>query len=610
MSYLDNNLECIKQCRPQIYEKLIAILENKKYDCSKFKLISTKDGVGTIEMEYNEKKIRLNSLYSPVKEAEKWVGQFNLKNISVSVLMFGIANGIFANSVLKHTANDAEIFLFEPDISLFIYGITNFPMETIINDKRVHIFVDDINEKDLYFRLQEYISSEMLPTQIICFYPKLNDIYSDKYNNFVYTVEKAKSYLRAITYTRNNLAQIAVENMIYNISLIKDSNYITELENIAPQNVPVIIVSAGPSLDKNIDELKNAVGKSIIIATDTAVKTLLSHNIEFDAIVTIDANKSEKHLSDPACFDYPVFTTIYAKHTILDKNINRKIWIAGNSFLVELYKKYNLEFYPYEVGGSVSTAAFNIARALATNVIILVGQDLAFSGEFSHAGEVSDHSYDEENGIVYIEDIYGNQIRSRGDWVMFRDWFESIIDGLDRSIKVIDASEGGAKINGTEIMNLSTAINEYCNTEFDFKSRLGMLNGTFCGKRYESLRNDLYHLKKEMSNIRIYADKGIKAIDGFMLEMVIEDEKNVNEKECYKIVKQVISFVEKQLVYKIIDYYIEQDISESMNVVNCITGDPIEEKLKTYKILRHMFEVINKAVDELSPLLDEVLEKV
>ena len=62
-----------------------------------------------------------------------------------------------------------------------------------------------------------------------------------------------------------------------------------QLKNIFPQ-VPVILVSAGPSLDKNIGFIKSARNQIIVITVATALKPLLKNNIAPDFVIAIDPN--------------------------------------------------------------------------------------------------------------------------------------------------------------------------------------------------------------------------------------------------------------------------------------------------------------------------------
>lgn len=609
MNNLEINIECMKKHRPLMLEKINEILSENRFDLSKFDFVDTRDGVGTIEL-YDEKnnKLRLNSLYSPKKEAERWVRQFDFNNVRTSVLMFGIANGVFANEILEKLETDARLYLYEPDISLFIFCLKNFDMSNIINDNRVYLYIDEINLDNFFMDLVGSISVAMLVSQLVVCYPNLDTVYKESFVVFLSRIEQMKLYLKSISDSRKKKAHICAENIIRNIHFIKQSNYFSELSGIIPDNVPAIIVSAGPSLDKNVDELKKAKGKAFILATDTAVKTLLAHDINFDAIVTIDATKSPKHLEDKRCFKYPVFSSIYANNINLEKNLSRKIWVNTSGFLEELYKKFNLKYESYETGGSVSTAAFTIARILGAKRIVLIGQDLAFDGEYSHAGEVANHTFDKKNGTVYVEGINGNPVKTRGDWIVFRNWFSAEAKRLENDIEVINASEAGAKIDETEIMRLSDVIKQYCNTEFDFNKALIQVKCTFDGEKACKLEKCLKHLKKEIENIKTYAEKGILAAEKIVKEIYLG---NVEiEEDMIKEVKRSIGFIKQQPVYSIIDYYISDAITDNVNKVNHLEDDDIQNYINIYGTTKIVLESIIKAVDALKPILDEGLSEL
>ena len=608
MSYLDTNLKCMKENRPLLFEKVDEILNQKRYDLTKFSFIDTRDGIGTIELETDKQSIRLNSLYSPKKEAEKWVKRFNFNNISVSVLMFGIVNGVFANEILENLELDAKLYLYEPDISLYIFCLDNFDMTNIIKDNRVYLYIDEINLNNFFMDLVGSINVAMLVSQIVVCYPKLDTVYKDKLTVFSSSIKQMQLYLESISGTKKKKAHLCAENIIKNMHFIKKSNYLSELSGIIPEDVPAIIVSAGPSLDKNVDELKKASGKAFILATDTAVKTLIAHSIDFDAIVTIDATKSPKHLECEQCFKYPVFTSIYANNINLEKNYSRKIWVNATGFLSVLYNRFNLKYNLYETGGSVSTAAFTIARVMGAKRIVLIGQDLAFDGEYSHAGNVADHMFDERNGVVYVEGIYGDLVKTRGDWIVFRDWFSKEAKRLVNDIEVIDASEAGAKIAETKIMRLSEVIGQYCNTEFDFKRILFETNCTFNGEKEDAIKKYLSHLNREMESIKIYAERGVLAIEK-IIAAINTNNLGLEENEV-KEVKKSISFIEHQPVYSIIDYYIASDITDSVNRVNHLEDDEYENYMNIYGTSKIILESILMAVEDLTPVLQEELSKL
>ena len=199
-------------------------------------------------------------------------------------------------------------------------------------------------------------------------------------------------------------------------------------------------------MDKNINILRKAEGKAFILAVDTAVKYLLTNDIKFDAIVTVDGRKSLKHFEDERCYEYPLFTVPDAKSDVLEKNHSRKIWINGTGYLQVLYEKYNLKFPKYISGGSVATAAFWISEILGVKKIILVGQDLSYDGEMAHAGKIKQNAEWKDSQEIYVEGLNGGRVKTRADWLNFINWFENAVERVKGKTDVIDATEGGAKI--------------------------------------------------------------------------------------------------------------------------------------------------------------------
>ena len=66
---------------------------------------------------------------------------------------------------------------------------------------------------------------------------------------------------------------------------------------VIPKDISAIVIAAGPSLNKNIKELKRAKGKAFLIAVDTAVKRLLKEGIVPDMYATLDGMKTAELLN-------------------------------------------------------------------------------------------------------------------------------------------------------------------------------------------------------------------------------------------------------------------------------------------------------------------------
>ena len=613
MEWLDVNLKEIKKKSKCIYDCLIGILnDNKRMDkiSNKFSVVQTRNGENTIECFDGEKKIRLNSLYNPEREAIKWTESFQNISKSTSIVMFGLGNGIFYKTLIKQLSLQTYIFLYEPDIEMFIFCLLNFNMTDILADDRVYLYIDSINDEMFLEDISGKINWAMLSTQLVCFHPLFDKIYKEKYLRFEYVLGQFKGFMIARKNTSILYAKKFTVNALKNLRYIKDSNYISEFIGKIDENIPVIIVSAGPSLDKNISMLKKAEKKAFILAVDTAVKYLLANNIKFDAIVTIDGRKSLKHFQDKRSAEYPLFTIPDAKSEILEKNYSRKIWINGSGYLGVLYEKYNLKFPVYTSGGSVATAAFWVAQTLKTKNIILVGQDLAYKGEITHAGDVKQAAEWKDSEEIFVEGTNGDKVKTRADCLNYIRWFENADKELEGKINVIDATEGGAKISGTRVMTLSEAIDKYCKKEFEFSKFLEDIPVTFNKSSYDNICKDICHSENEFTTILKAAQEGISAaeknIKMFENKKVISVSLEANQ----NVIMQSQQKIQKQKIYMLLDEYISSDIEERLNMIGKSYNNVWEELLEKNINSKILFKALEKAVSELLPVLNDTIKNL
>lgn len=609
MDYDEKNRSILQKLRPKLYEKMVEKEKEQTLSLEQFEKIETRDGNWALCIKKDGKVNRMNSIYRPLQEAKKWAEQFSFQNMNIIVTLFGLGNGIFLEELLKRLDSDAKVFVCEPDLSLFTFCIRQFDMENVLKDERVRLFVDQINLDAFDASLNSSVHWTDLPSQIVCCHPNYDSIYMEYYKEFLVSVEKVNRRAKVNRDTEAHLAKSAVCNVLKNIHFIKDSNFIPDFAGEILDEIPAIIVAAGPSLDKNIDQLKRAKGKAFILATDTAVKYLLAHNAPFDAMITLDARKSFKHLEDERCNEVPIFSNVEAKNIFLEKNQARKIWFCGEPYTEAIYKEFGRVFPPYSSGGSVATGAFSTCVALGFKKIVLIGQDLAYDGDTTHAGGVEKHILNESYGIKMIDGVNGGKVRSRYDWLIYKDWFEDAIRALPE-IEVIDATEGGALIKGSKVCTLSDVIDTECKKEFDFAAILAKTAPTFTAEEYEKIKAKILHLEKEFVLLHSKAKEGKKAQEDLVKLIRTHNTSAQKEEKCLKTIRKVNNVIERQSAYKLLDTYITGITTEQVQQINMLSEDADENMLQTLAISGAVYSAIIEAVEELTPLLNESLAKL
>lgn len=610
MDYYSKNMAIIKQNRPKLYQSIIQVqdnaMQNQYPELQEIFSQTAKDGEPVMMLQWDGQIVRMNSAYSPQKEAAKWCAQYCFDNLNITVLMFGIGNGIILRELKKHLYSDAEIVVYEPSMRLFDYTLHHEDISDLLGCTRITFLVEGVNEDCFFYELHRRTQWSQVVTQVRCFHPQYDELFGEAARNFLQQIKKCNELAKCNRDTRLYFTVSAMNNLFCNLPFVLQANAVDDYVGKIPTKVPAIVVAAGPSLNKNIDDLKQAEGKAFIMATDTAVRGLLEHGIHFDCMVTIDPEKPANYLSDIRCKEVPLFCSLESNAEIMQFHTGKKIWFSRDIYLKELYDKYNQSLTTCTSGGSVATTAFSIAVALGFKRIVLVGQDLAFQGNVSHADWVESEGDDVE--ITLVEGIDGGMVRSRPDWMIFLMWYEEIISTLPQ-VDVIDATEGGALIHGSRIQTLKQTILEYCDREVDCSTVFSQMLATFTGQQQIAVRNDLLHMEYELEKIQQYAEEGLEicdlienCADACKQERLLDD----NLKKISDVNDKIIH----QLSYELVDRYIAWDTVDVMDSINMMTDDQRKNQLITVNKAKVVYKAYIKAVGELKPLAKEMTQEI
>lgn len=444
-----------------------------------------RDGNSILLIERDGQLYRMNSAFRPIQEAERWAAQYPLDYLENIILLFGLGNGIFAKSLLKKMGKDDKLIIYEPSIRVFHLVLEQEDISSILMDSRVHVVVEGMNTAEFYFIIEEYLSWRNMESLCVCEHPEYKMLFTDGYRNFVNQIAECRDLINVQKHTMAHYAHKSIINSFFNMQYLSKANILGDFLGKFPKDFPAIIVSAGPSLDKNIEELKRAEGKAFILAVDSAVKALLEKGISFDAMITVDAEKSPAHLRSEECSEIPLFCVLVSRPHILLNHRGKKIFIMGGACVDESYAENGHPFLPINIGGSVSTAAFSVCEKMGFQKIVLIGQDLAYDGDITHAGGKVKNIVSEDVGQQMIDGWHGGKVRSRYDWIIYKNWFESAIQQRP-DVQVIDATEGGALIHGSKVMSLSEVINLYCTQSFSMLELLNQQPPTFSEEEFKN----------------------------------------------------------------------------------------------------------------------------
>lgn len=605
MTFLDRNLKTIEENKPYFYARLAEHnAENDRNRLHHIEIVQTLDKNTTLIINADTGVFRINSIYSPVHEAARWGLQYDMKNINIIAVMFGLGNGTFVREMAERLKGRGSLVIYEPCAQLFYFCMEHYDLSDILENPDISLTVEGINDLEIKNVLNNSVDWVNLKSQIFSIHPQYDSIFPESLKIFHKIIQDNINRTVVNKNTDIAISKRLISNTLKNMKFLVKSNLVTDLYGKFPGDVPAIIVAAGPSLDKNIEGLKAAKGRAVIFAVDTAIKYLLAHDILPDFIVTLDPRKAMKHLSDQRCRNIPMFGRPDSRPENLEMNNNRIIFYNLEGYIKSLFTMLNKETGSFHSGGSVATGAFSICETLGFKRIILVGQDLAYLGSYTHAGNITVDVSNAGLNTETVEDIYGNPIKTRYDWYVYIKWFEDAV-GLFEGEEVIDATEGGAKINGTTIMTLKEAIQRYCVRNVDCAKILAELGPAIdkheCRKLLEIIHDDIRDLE-------LVGRKAHEALETSK-SLISKYEKSIAETNSSRLKNNFLcecnAVIESKAVYTLVDWDMSEATTDGMAELYVYSKNEKDNKLNTYKQAKMIYEAIIKSVERIRPQLDK-----
>ncbi|WP_342420766.1 6-hydroxymethylpterin diphosphokinase MptE-like protein [Paenibacillus sp. FSL E2-0178] len=389
------------------------------------------------------------------------------------VFVIGVYSVEEIRQLIQMKSGESLLVIIEPNAALFNHTL-QYKDLSFINSSGIVLFADKISELPLFldkFLLTDAIFYLKTIKFYFTYYYRESDITSS-----IAIVKIIKEAVRYKTLMYGNSVEdslIGFRHHMKNLKHLPRSKDVSLLKN-AMLNVPAIVVSAGPSLNKNIKQLQGLKNKAVIIAVDTIAQRLCNEGVVPDFICSIERGIEtytyfyegktypvESTLVGPLVLYPEVFEEFSGEVVIpMRGNVGEFIWLKE---IMGLKDDYSIS-----IGLSCAHVAFGVAEHIGASPIILIGQDLAYgsSEKETHAGgtiyddkELTSSMYAEIESLE-TEGYYGGTVATTEIWNAFRTWFE--LEIANKQLNVINATEGGAKIAYSEQLSLEEAGNEYC----------------------------------------------------------------------------------------------------------------------------------------------------
>lgn len=566
---------------------------------------TSKTGLPTAKLKIGEKSVYLHSKYDPLKEAERTIGSLEKYNANTVFILFGLGLGYHLFQLFKYIRGNTVIVI-EPNEELYEYTSNFQHINPLLNQPNVISLIGNscINIQKVLKKTTSIDHYNNYKVYTISYYEK---IYYDFYSHLIQGISEWNCGLNVQINAINRLSKRMSDNIVENIQYILQESTITNFKDIF-KDYPVVIVSAGPSLDKNIDDLKDKQDKVIILAGVRTLKPLVERGIIPHFLLNIDPQFITYELvQDYLDLEIPLISLIHGNHILVEE------WKGPKIFIIDERQKSLIEYLTgkqqdiIETGGSVANASAAIADYMGCNPIILIGQDLAFTNRKHHSDIASNTTETEEktNSQLFIEDINGNKISTSPQLYYYLNWFEEFIENHPDSC-FVDATEGGAKIKGTEVLALQNTMNRYCKNLINPSKIMDQLINIKATHPLNKKLKKLKEIYKKLQTVKIHSKSNMelsltlrKIYEGKSKENIkkVMSEMDYNDKKIDNtlIANELIFYDKQPELLSIAQEYVPKLIESEEQSNTRI----IDKNEKLYKVQYHSVKVFEKTIKEM-----------
>ncbi|ECK7424307.1 motility associated factor glycosyltransferase family protein, partial [Campylobacter jejuni] len=432
--------------------------------------------------------------------------------------IYGIGNALLIKNLSKHYKH---LFVFESEIELFILALSTIDLSEELCSGKIYLI--DIKEERVDIQL------------LILFDMKDMFEYLSLYEMFVNNVYYKKFY-EDIWHKADELCEKNIKIVIRNLGLnltISFQCYSHLLQNIPSMlgSIPfqrilserknkfenAIVVSAGPSLAKQLSLLKAYQDKAVIFCADGALSMLEKEGIIPDYVTNLDftdlamkffQNKENKtSLNMLSCATHPSLVHF------LD---NKSVVLRDDP----LYQRFNLNDFGYiDTGTHVSHFSYTLALALGFKNIIMIGQDLAFDEEGNSHSKGFDFG-EKFSGEENIDKLKVTAYAGKGEvlthitWNDYRIKLEYLFACNEQKAKFYNATEGGARINFTEELSFKECCEKLLTKE---KPKFELPKSLTKNRSDKLLAKFKEKIQKDQENAKRFLD------DALALKQILEN---------------------------------------------------------------------------------------
>jgi len=520
MEYFEANLKTLSRNQPELAALLRAA------DRSHIKTFPSAEGVPTASAEHGGETVELHGRYNPPREARQAIKKENYAGVDYFIFL-GFGFGYALDAVIeKYGGPDCHYFIVEADLGILRAAFEARDWTFLLAAHDIYFAWPSFGPELAEQWRRRFNIALARKSAYVTHQPSLK-LNPGHYKAAAETLQGQIYQTLADRATLTNKTQTFLDNFIQNLPRVIAAPGINIFAGKFT-DTPAVIVSAGPSLDKNVHELRGKKDHLLIIATDTTIKPLLAAGVEPHFVMTGDPSHANYlHLKGAVTQEALLVMEATAHPQSPEGFEDRTLaCLYENSVL------HSLSELPGDKGtlhawGSVATMALDFAIFTGCDPIIFIGQDLAYTGGRLYCSNVyfedvwfKDIKTPEErekrlaelraaNNPQVLTDIYGRRIDTTRALIAYRDWIIRII-GNHPEKRFINATEGGIFGGPVELLSFRETLERDCSRNLNLTCSVREIYAAARLKNAPDLAKNLAPFLKELDSLRDIARDGIR----------------------------------------------------------------------------------------------------
>ncbi|EHA6087733.1 motility associated factor glycosyltransferase family protein, partial [Campylobacter jejuni] len=513
MTILEKNIQALLSgVNEPLGNRLLNFIQNKT--CSRFSInenLNIYDKTHNVFM-YENLEEEINFFYQSILEKTPRYP---------FICIYGIGNALLIKNLAKHYKH---LFVFESEIELFILALSTIDLSEELKTYQVILF--DVAAKDVEIHIAMVFDQQSILEYLSLYEMFISSHYYLKYYEISILSLNELCIKSASVAIRNAditcfLPLLTHGQFLQNIPSMLESIPFQRILNERKNKFEnAIVVSAGPSLAKQLSLLKAYQDKAVIFCADGALSMLEKEGIIPDYVTNLDCRDlAMKFFQNKENLKQSIIALECATHPNVVRSLK-----AENCMIVlrnkALYQRFNLNDFGYiDTGTHVSHFSYTLALALGFKNIIMIGQDLAFDEEGNSHSKGFDFG-EKFSGEENIDKLKVPAYAGKGEvlthitWNDYRIKLEYLFACNEQKAKFYNATEGGARINFTEELSFKECCEKLLTKE---KPKFELPKSLTKNRSDKLLAKFKEKIQKDQENAKRFLD------DALALKQILEN---------------------------------------------------------------------------------------